>query len=142
MIISQDSLSAGEKQLLALARAILRRTNIIIMDEATSQVDSNLDDKVNVEDLIHDLKANKERKIQRTLREELAGVMIITIAHRLKTVMDYDRIMVLDKGRIVEFDTPVNLLNIRGGVFREMCRKSVEWPTFLRIAGINSNGET
>ena len=47
MMISQDSLSAGEKQLLALARAILRRTNIIIMDEATSQVDSNLDDKVN-----------------------------------------------------------------------------------------------
>jgi ABC-type multidrug transport system fused ATPase/permease subunit len=52
MMISQDSLSAGEKQLLAIARAILRRTNIIIMDEATSQVDSNLDDKVTLDDLI------------------------------------------------------------------------------------------
>jgi ABC-type transport system involved in cytochrome bd biosynthesis fused ATPase/permease subunit len=52
--------------------------------------------------------------------------------------MDYDRIMVLDKGRIVEFDTPVNLLNMRGGAFREMCRKSAEWPTFLRLAGMNS----
>jgi ABC-type multidrug transport system ATPase subunit len=138
MIISQDSLSAGEKQLLALARAILRRTNIIIMDEATSHVDSNLDDKVSLSNLIRELKTEKQRKIQRTLREELAGVMIITIAHRLKTVMDYDRIMVLDKGHIVEFDTPANLLNIRGGVFREMCRKSAEWPTFLKMVGVKS----
>lgn len=53
--------------------------------------------------------------------------------------MDYDRIMVLENGRIVEFDTPANLLNIHGGVFREMCRKSTEWPTFLRMVGINSN---
>jgi ABC-type multidrug transport system fused ATPase/permease subunit len=55
--------------------------------------------------------------------------------------MDYDRIIVLDKGRIVEFDTPANLLNIRGGVFREMCRKSAEWPTFLRMVGITSSSE-
>lgn len=53
--------------------------------------------------------------------------------------MNYDRLMVLDKGRIVEFDTPANLLNIQGGVFREMCRKSAEWPTFLRMAGISGD---
>ena len=142
MRVSQGSLSAGEQQLLALARAILRRTNIIIMDEATSQVDSKLDDKVSLENLIREMKTKKVRKIQRTLREELAGVMIITIAHRLKTIMDYDRIMVLDKGSIVEFDTPAKLLNTRGGVFWGMCKKSPEWPTFLRMVGINSNGET
>jgi len=85
---------------------------------------------------------NDDRKIQQTLREELANVMVITIAHRLKTVMDYDRIMVLDNGRIVEFDTPANLLNIHGGMFRGMCRKSAEWPAILRMVGINSNDES
>lgn len=49
--------------------------------------------------------------------------------------MDYDRILVLDKGRIVEFDTPAVLLNTRGGVFREMCRKSADWPVFSRMTG-------
>ncbi|KAJ3517873.1 hypothetical protein NLJ89_g222 [Agrocybe chaxingu] len=118
MEINQGTLSAGEKQLLALARATLRRTNIIIMDEATSQIDSNLDDK-----------------IQRTIREELSGAIVITIAHRLKTVMDYDRILVLDAGKIVEFDTPQILINARGGVFRGMCRKSADWPLFMNAAG-------
>jgi len=55
MNVSQDSLSAGEKQLLALARAVLRRTNIIIMDEATSQVDSNLDEMVSLMELVREL---------------------------------------------------------------------------------------
>jgi len=115
--LSQGSMSAGEKQLLALARATLRRTNVIIMDEATSQIDSKLDDQ-----------------IQRTIREELSGAIVITIAHRLKTVMDYDRILVLEEGRIVEFDTPHALLGTANGVFKEMCRKSADWPLFLRMA--------
>ena len=77
--------------------------------------------------------------MQHTIREELKGAIIITIAHRLKTVMDYDRILVLDSGHIVEFDTPANLLSIKGGVFREMCRRSADWPLFLKIVG--KNGE-
>ncbi|KAF8236776.1 pleiotropic drug resistance ABC transporter [Tricholoma matsutake] len=109
--ISKDSLSAGEKQLVAIARAILRRTNIIIMDEATSQIDSYLDDQ-----------------IQTTIREEFSDAIVITIAHRLKTIMDYDRILVLDDGEMIEFDTPRVLLNIPQGAFREMCRKSADWP--------------
>ncbi|KAG1845953.1 pleiotropic drug resistance ABC transporter [Suillus tomentosus] len=112
MPISQGgSLSAGERQLVALARAVLRKTNIIIMDEATSQIDSRLDDQ-----------------IQTTIREELSGALIITIAHRLKTIIDYDRILVLDAGEIVEFDEPKVLLAKVGGAFREMCRKSADWP--------------
>ncbi|KAH9944830.1 P-loop containing nucleoside triphosphate hydrolase protein [Amylocystis lapponica] len=109
--ISQTgSLSAGERQLVAMARAVLRRSNVVIMDEATSQIDSKLDDQ-----------------IQRTIREEFAGAIVITIAHRLKTVLDYDRILVLGAGEILEFDTPRALVSKHGGIFREMCRASADW---------------
>ncbi|KAJ7492339.1 P-loop containing nucleoside triphosphate hydrolase protein [Mycena latifolia] len=117
MPVNQGSLSAGERQLVALSRAILRRTNIIIMDEATSQIDSHLDDQ-----------------IQKTIREELSGAIVITIAHRLKTIMDYDRILVLDDGELQEFDSPKALLQKTGGAFREMCRKSPDWPLFAAVA--------
>ncbi|CAK5280326.1 unnamed protein product [Mycena citricolor] len=118
MPVSAGSLSAGERQLLALSRAILRRTNIIIMDEATSQIDSELDDQ-----------------IQRTIREELSSAIVLTIAHRLKTIIDYDRILVLADGQLVEFGTPQDLLRSQGGLFRDMCRKSPDWPLFASIAG-------
>ncbi|KAF8641091.1 hypothetical protein AX17_000734 [Amanita inopinata Kibby_2008] len=116
MPVGHDTLSAGEKQLVALGRAMLRRTNVIIMDEATSQIDAQLDDQ-----------------IQKTIREELASAIVITIAHRLKTIMDYDRILVLDDGQIVEFDKPRVLLAKEGGAFREMCLKSTDWPVFARM---------
>jgi len=123
MPISQGgSLSAGERQLMALARAVLRRTSIIIMDEATSQIDSRLDDQ-----------------IQKTIREELSSALIITIAHRLKTIIDYDRILVLDAGQIAEFDDPRVLLRKPGGMFREMCKKSADWPIFASLIGTDSS---
>jgi len=106
------SLSAGERQLVAMARAVLRRSNVVVMDEATSQIDSKLDDQ-----------------IQRTVREEFSGAIVITIAHRLKTVLDYDRILVLGGGKILEFDTPRALISKPAGVFREMCRASADWKT-------------
>ena len=74
------------------------------------------------------------QKIQRTIREELKNAIVITIAHRLKTVMDYDRILVLDEGRIVEFDTPWVLLQTPNSAFREMCRDSADWPLFLQMS--------
>ncbi|KIY73590.1 P-loop containing nucleoside triphosphate hydrolase protein [Cylindrobasidium torrendii FP15055 ss-10] len=113
--ISGGSLSGGERQLVALARAMLRRTNIIIMDEATSQVDTHLDDQ-----------------IQQTIREELSGAIVITIAHRLKTIIDYDRILLLDQGEIKEFGSPKELLR-SGGMFKEMCKKSHDWPEFNKL---------
>ncbi|KAF8665348.1 hypothetical protein AX16_000367 [Volvariella volvacea WC 439] len=118
MPVSQNSLSAGEKQLMALARAVLRRTNVVIMDEATSQIDVLLDDR-----------------IQETIREELSSAIVITIAHRLKTVINYDRILVLDDGNIVEFGPPKELLTRVNGPFQEMCRKSADWRYFKSIAG-------
>lgn len=73
-------------------------------------------------------------QIQRTIREEFAGSIVITIAHRLKTVLDYDRILVLGNGEVLEFDTPEALINRHGGVFREMCRASADWAMLQTIA--------
>ena len=134
MQINQGSLSAGEKQLLALARATLRRTNIIIMDEATSQIDSNLDDQVCCLSRSVLFPHLTFPKIQKTIREELTNAIVITIAHRLKTVMDYDRILVLNEGSIVEFEAPWVLMQTPHSVFRGMCRSSADWPLFLQMS--------
>ncbi|THH32259.1 hypothetical protein EUX98_g1936 [Antrodiella citrinella] len=125
MPISQSgSLSAGERQLVAMARALLRRSNVVILDEATSQIDEELDNQ-----------------IQRTIREEFRGSIVITIAHRLRTVLDYDRILVLGAGEILEFDTPKSMLNKPGGVFREMCRASADWPLLQTLAASDTSSD-
>ena len=77
------------------------------MDESTSSVDFETD-----------------AKIQQTIREEFANSLLITIAHRIRTIIDYDRLIVLDKGKIVEFDSPAALIEKEGGIFRDMCLKS------------------
>lgn len=102
-----DNFSLGEKQLIAFARALVRGTRVLIMDEATSSVDYATDSK-----------------IQSAISNEFADCTILCIAHRLKTILNYDRIMVLEKGEIKEFDTPWNLFSHRAGIFRLMCDKS------------------
>ena len=97
--------SVGERQLLCLARALLQRTKIIVMDEATANVDYDTD-----------------CLIQETIRKRLQGCTVITIAHRLNTVIDYDRILVLEDGKIVEFDEPQVLLSKEDGHFAELYR--------------------
>ena len=87
--------SIGERQLLSLARTVLRRSKIIVMDEATANVDLRSD-----------------RMIQKAIHSLFRGATVFTIAHRLNTVIgDYDRILVLDQGRVMEFDEPWALLN-------------------------------
>ncbi|KIX00378.1 uncharacterized protein Z518_10517 [Rhinocladiella mackenziei CBS 650.93] len=98
--------SLGQRQLMALARALVRNSQIIVCDEATSSVDFETDEK-----------------IQRTMRTGFAGKTVLCIAHRLKTIISYDRICVMDKGRIAELDTPINLFEANG-IFRSMCDKS------------------
>jgi len=98
--------SLGQRQLMALARALVRNSQIIVCDEATSSVDFETDEK-----------------IQRTMRIGFAGKTVLCIAHRLKTIINYDRICVMDQGRIAELDTPINLFEA-GGIFRGMCDKS------------------
>lgn len=79
----------GQKQLICLARAILRSSKILVLDEATSNVDMRTDDY-----------------IQRTLKTSFSKQTIITIAHRLNTIADYDKVIVMDKGEVVEFGAP------------------------------------
>ncbi|KAJ7764232.1 hypothetical protein B0H16DRAFT_1526418 [Mycena metata] len=99
--------SQGQRQLIAMARALLRRSSVVVMDEATSSVDFTTD-----------------AKIQKAIREEFTDSLLITVAHRLKTIIDYDRLVVLDHGKVVEFDTPFSLIQREDGVFRSMCLKS------------------
>ncbi|KAJ7186191.1 hypothetical protein C8R46DRAFT_1343242 [Mycena filopes] len=99
--------SQGQRQLIAMCRALLRRSAVVVMDEATSSVDFETD-----------------AKIQKAIREEFTDSLLITVAHRLKTIIDYDRLVVLDHGRVVEFDTPFELIRREEGVFRGMCLKS------------------
>ncbi|CAB4003600.1 multidrug resistance-associated 1-like, partial [Paramuricea clavata] len=79
----------GQRQLVCLARALLRRTKILVLDEATAAVDLETDEL-----------------IQQTIRKEFSDCTVLTIAHRLNTIMDHTRIMVLSEGQILEFDTP------------------------------------
>ncbi|KAG0083944.1 hypothetical protein BGZ92_010324 [Podila epicladia] len=96
--------SIGERQLLSLARAVLRRSKIIVMDEATANVDLQSD-----------------RMIQKAIHSQFAGATVFTIAHRLNTVIgDYDRILVLDQGQVMEFGEPWELLQEEKGWFRGM----------------------
>ena|ERR1700722_18140762 len=70
-------------------------------------------------------------QIQKTIREEFSGAQVITIAHRLDTILDYDRVLVLDAGQIVEFAEPRALLQ-KGGVFKQLCHKNPDWPVLAR----------
>ncbi|XP_022093403.1 LOW QUALITY PROTEIN: multidrug resistance-associated protein 4-like [Acanthaster planci] len=98
--------SVGQRQLLCLARAILRKNKILIVDEATANVDVRTD-----------------RLIQATIRQRFKHCTVLTIAHRLNTIMDSDRVLVLDAGRLIEFDEPYILLQKEGGAFTEMVKE-------------------
>ncbi|XP_055636687.1 multidrug resistance-associated protein 1-like isoform X2 [Toxorhynchites rutilus septentrionalis] len=102
-----ENLSVGQRQLICLARAILRKTKVLILDEATAAVDLETDDL-----------------IQKTIRTEFADCTILTIAHRLNTIMDSDRVLVLDKGLVAECDTPQNLLSDKTTIFYGMAKNA------------------
>ncbi|KAJ1729342.1 hypothetical protein LPJ72_005025, partial [Coemansia sp. Benny D160-2] len=114
------NISAGQRQLVALARAMIRRSRLIIMDEATASVDFDTD-----------------KRIQNTIRgPEFANSTLLCIAHRLRTIIDYDKVLVLDDGRVAEFDTPHNLLQNEGGIFRSMCEESGEYKAHVQREGL------
>ncbi|KAJ6578766.1 multidrug resistance-associated ABC transporter [Mycena vulgaris] len=112
-----NNLSVGQRQIIALARAMLRRSKLLILDEATSAIDYATD-----------------AVIQSSLRKLGKGVTLITVAHRLQTILDADRIMVLDAGCIVEFDTPRKLLEVEDGVFRALLDESEDRDALYAMA--------
>ncbi|CAG8440521.1 10797_t:CDS:10 [Scutellospora calospora] len=109
--------SQGQQQLIAMARALVRHSKLIIMDEATASIDFKTD-----------------YLIQTTIRKEFKDSTVITIAHRLRTVADYDRVMVMDAGNVVEFDAPYLLLQKPDGIFRGMCENSGEFAELMELA--------
>ncbi|KAJ7054182.1 multidrug resistance-associated ABC transporter [Mycena amicta] len=116
-----NNFSAGQKQLLCMARAILKHSKILLIDEATASLDYAT-----------------ARKIQSTIREKFSGSTIITIAHRLRSIMDYDKVMVLRDGHIVEFDSPRALLERQDSQFSDMCQAAgkEEFATLRSLAGV------
>ena len=98
-----ENLSLGQRQLICLARALMKRSKILVLDEATSSIDMKTD-----------------AQVQDTIRREFVqkGVTVITVAHRLETVLGYDRILVLDAGVPVELGRPEELLKRAGGYLR------------------------
>jgi ATP-binding cassette subfamily C (CFTR/MRP) protein 1 len=112
--------SVGQRQLVCMARALLRASKVLVLDEATASVDVETD-----------------RCIQRTIREEFKGCTMLIIAHRLNTVIDCDRILVMDSGRAVEFGSAAELLKEQDGVFSSMVASTGELSAqFLRSQAV------
>uniref|UniRef100_A0A663F6A0 Multidrug resistance-associated protein 4 n=1 Tax=Aquila chrysaetos chrysaetos TaxID=223781 RepID=A0A663F6A0_AQUCH len=103
---SGSNFSVGQRQLVCLARAVLKKNRILIIDEATANVDPRTDEF-----------------IQKTIREKFAHCTVLTIAHRLNTIIDSDRIMVLDEGRLKEYGEPYILLQEQDGLFYKMVQQ-------------------
>ncbi|KAK2888852.1 hypothetical protein Q8A67_014227 [Cirrhinus molitorella] len=104
---SGSNFSVGQRQLVCLARAILRKNRVLIIDEATANVDPRTDGL-----------------IQKTIRDKFRECTVLTIAHRLNTIIDSDRILVLDAGRIHEYDAPHILLQNHNGIFYKMVQQT------------------
>lgn len=101
------NLSVGERQLLCLARALVRGAKVLVMDEATANVDPSTDER-----------------IQRVIRRELGHATVVTVAHRLATVIYYNLVMVLSEGSLLEFGSPEQLLANPNGHFRALCART------------------
>ncbi|XP_063422857.1 ATP-binding cassette sub-family C member 3-like [Mytilus trossulus] len=104
---SGRDLSVGQRQLLCLTRTLLHKTKILLLDEATAAVDMDTD-----------------KIIQQTIKSHFSECTVLSIAHRINTVIDYDRIMVMDDGIIAEFDTPETLLQNKAGVFYSLAKEA------------------
>ncbi|XP_020209871.2 ABC transporter C family member 10-like, partial [Cajanus cajan] len=93
----------GQRQLFCLGRALLRRSKILVLDEATASID-------NITDMI----------LQKTIRTEFADCTVITVAHRIPTVMDCTMVLSISEGNLVEYDEPMSLMKTEGSLFRQL----------------------
>ena len=115
-----SNFSVGERQLVCLARALVQKSKIIVMDEATANVDFKTDNL-----------------IQEVIRHKFKDSTVLTIAHRLNTIMDCDKVLILDGGRMVEFDKPEILIQ-NGGIFAELVKNS--YARKSEANGVKSEG--
>ena len=104
-----SNFSVGQRQLLCVARALLRKSKVILMDEATASIDLETD-----------------LNIQKTIRSEFKDSTVITIAHRIHTISDSDKVLVLDLGEVKEFDAPAVLLSNKDSLYSQLVEKSRE----------------
>uniref|UniRef100_A0A060SZS5 ARAD1C02970p n=1 Tax=Blastobotrys adeninivorans TaxID=409370 RepID=A0A060SZS5_BLAAD len=111
-----SNLSQGQRQLMCLARSLLKVPKVLLLDEATASIDYETD-----------------ARIQKTIREEFSSTTLLTIAHRLRSIIDYDMILVMDAGQVVEYEKPHVLLQ-RDSIFRDMCAKSGELESLEALA--------
>uniref|UniRef100_A0A3Q4GBW8 ATP-binding cassette, sub-family C (CFTR/MRP), member 10 n=1 Tax=Neolamprologus brichardi TaxID=32507 RepID=A0A3Q4GBW8_NEOBR len=107
--------SAGQKQLLCLARALLTQAKVLCIDEATASVDHKTD-----------------KLLQQTIREKFQDKTVLTIAHRINTIMDCDRVLVMHAGKVVEFDSPVSLCQADNSIFHRLFSSAQGCWWFIR----------
>ncbi|SCZ99314.1 BZ3500_MvSof-1268-A1-R1_Chr7-2g09480 [Microbotryum saponariae] len=109
MVIEDEglNLSVGQRSLVSLARALVKDSRVIVLDEATASVDLATDSH-----------------IQQTIRSEFNDKTLLIIAHRLRTIIDCDRVLVMSEGQVAEYDTPINLFRNKDGIFSSMCSRS------------------
>ncbi|KAL3231384.1 ATP-dependent bile acid permease [Nakaseomyces bracarensis] len=112
-----SNFSQGQRQLMCLARSLLRMPKVILLDEATASIDYESD-----------------AKIQETIRTEFANSTVLTIAHRLRSIIDYDKILVMDAGEVKEYDHPYTLLLNKKSIFYNMCEHSGELNVLIELA--------
>ncbi|XP_021756590.1 putative ABC transporter C family member 15 isoform X3 [Chenopodium quinoa] len=103
-----ENWSVGQRQLVCLGRVLLQRRRILVLDEAVASVDTATDNL-----------------IQKTVREETSGCTVITVAHRIPTVIDNDLVLVLDPGRIAEYDSPSELLKDSSTAFSKLVKEFI-----------------
>lgn len=112
-----NNLSQGQRQLMCLARSLLKSPKVILLDEATASIDYKSD-----------------ATIQKTIRDEFSSSTILTIAHRLRSIIDYDKILVMDAGKVVEYEDPYVLIANKNSLFYSMCDNSGELDALTKLA--------
>ena len=139
-----SNFSLGQRQIISLARAIVRSSKVMILDEATAVSGGTcpLSSFVCSLAFLQGVDYETDAVIQKSIRTVLRGVTLIIVAHRLSTIMDADRVMVLDAGRVMEFGRPYDLLQNGQGMFKSLVDQSGSRDQLMDIARRAAEGQS